>query len=116
MVSAITILLVALAYGISPQTSLPLLFDFHVDTIDLKQVFRAIMGLYLAHAALWALGALNPVYWKLATVSSVVFMGGLAVGRLTALLLDGWPSPYFLAGLLVELGLAVWGLVNLRRY
>jgi hypothetical protein len=47
---------------------------------------------------------------------NIVFMGGLAAGRLLSLVVDGVPSLYFLAGLLVELLFAFWGLRNLKKY
>lgn len=76
----------------------------------------AIMCLYLAMVALWTLGIIKPRYWAAATITSVFFMGGLAVGRLISLVLDGWPSPAFSIGLIFEGTLALWGWKNLKRY
>jgi len=115
-ISTIIIIVVASAYGICPSRILPYLFDFTVSTTDLKQVFRAIMGLYLAMAGLWMYGIFYPNYWKTATISNVCFMGGLAFGRLIALVVDGVPSIYFSVGVILEMLLACWGLYNLKRF
>jgi len=43
-------------------------------------------------------------------------MAGLALGRIISILLDGIPSNIFLGGLTVEILLAIWGIINLKRY
>jgi len=73
------------------------------------------MGLYLAMAAFWITGIYNPAYWRSATIANVLFMIGLAAGRLFSLVADGVPSTLFLAGLALELILACWGLWNLKK-
>jgi uncharacterized membrane protein len=94
IVSSVIVLLAALSYGIFPNTVLPLLFDFHVENIDLNNVFRAVMGLYLGN---------------------VLIMSGLVVGRLISLVTDCVPSPMFHFGLVGELVLAIWCLIHLRQ-
>jgi len=114
--SVIIITIVSLAYGLSPNNFLPILFDFTADNINLKQVFRATMGLYLAMVALWCIGIFKTAFWRTATISNVFFMCGLAAGRIISLLADGIPSIFFCAGLAVELILAFWGIINLKKY
>ena len=113
-----TVIIVAIAsvYGIHPGKTLPQLFDFKVDSTDLKEVFRATMGLYAGMAFLWSLGIFRSNHWKTATISSIVFMGGLAAGRLLSFILDGIPSVFFLIGFVTEIALASWGFVNLKKY
>ena len=115
IISIIILSPIALNYGIIPDKILPVLFDFKVETIDLKNVFRAIMGLYLGIIYLWFLGVYNSKYWIMATVLNVAFMGGLAFGRLISIVLDGHPSIVFKIGFVVELILAIWGVLNLRN-
>lgn len=112
----IAVLPIALWYGISPNSTLPMFFDFKVASVDLRHVFRAMMGLYLGNIVLWIIGVLYPVYWKMATLANVFFMGGLAFGRLISLLVDGLPAELLLLGLIGEIGLAIWGIINLKRY
>ena len=74
------------------------------------------MGLYLGMVALSVIGIFNPRHWRTATISTVFFMLGLAVGRIISLALDGIPSIYFSVGLVLELILAFWGIINLNKY
>ena len=114
-VSAILIIVIALGYGLFPNEVLSRLFSFPVDSTDLKQVFRATMGLYLAMTAFWIIGIHNPAYWRSATITNVLFMSGLAAGRIVSLIADGVPSTLFLTGLVLELILACWGIWNLKK-
>lgn len=114
--SVVFIIPVALVYGLHPAIILSELFNIKVETINLTNIFRAMMGLYLGMAAIWILGIINPKFWIAATITTIAFMGGLAFGRLVSLVFDGLPSIYFLAGLAVESALAFWGLRNVRKY
>jgi uncharacterized protein YacL len=115
-ISAIIITIISLAYGLFPNRILPKLFDFNAESIDLKQVFRAMMGLYLGMVILWVIGIFKPHYWRIATVSNIFFMIGLAVGRVISFVVDGIPSIPFPIGLALELTLALWGIKNLTKY
>ena len=116
LVSSFLILIIGLTYGAFPAEILHKLFDFKVETTDLKQVFRATMGLYLSMVFLWTVGVFKPKFWITATISNIVFMGGLAIGRLLSFLFDGVPSPYFVGGFLLEITLCLWGIFNLKRF
>jgi hypothetical protein len=115
-ISAIIITVISFIYGLFPNDILPKFFDFKVESIDLKQVFRATMGLYLGIVVLWLIGIFKPSYWRAATISNVLFMFGLALGRIVGLIMDGIPSISFSIGLALELILALWGIKNLRKY
>ena len=116
IISSVIVIPVACVYGLFPKTILPQLLDFSVETTDLTNVFRAIMGLYLAFAVLWILGTVKPNYWKAATISQILFMLGLALGRILSVFLDGIPSPVFYYGILGELILGIFGWYQLRKY
>ena len=75
------------------------------------------MGLYLATIVLWLLGAIRggPLM-RTALISEIVFMSGLAAGRLLDLLLNGWPSPVLVAYAIAELVLATWGIFCLKKF
>jgi hypothetical protein len=115
-ISAIAILFIGTVYGFFPNKFFPGRFDFSVATIDLKNIFRATMGLYIGMVVIWIAGIINPKIWAAATLTNIAFMGGLAAGRLVSLLVDGMPTIYFIYGLAGELLLAVWGIYNLVRY
>ena len=74
------------------------------------------MGLYLGMVVLWLIGIFKPAYWRIATISNVLFMSGLALGRIISLVVDGIPSIAFSIGLALELILALWGIKNLNKY
>lgn len=116
IVSSFGLIPVALAYGAAPAYFLPLLVDFQVQTIDLTHVFRATMGLYLSISIFWMIGIVKERYWEAATISNIVLMTGLALGRLMSFLVDGIPSPVLTIGLILEVMMALWGFVSLRTY
>jgi Domain of unknown function (DUF4345) len=114
-VSVVVILTVALGYGFYLNKIFPAVFDFVPATTDLKNIFRATMGLYLAMVIVWIAGIIKERLWLTATISNIAFMGGLALGRIISLLTDGIPSAIFLFGIATELLLACWGIFNLTR-
>jgi hypothetical protein len=114
LLSAIFIIPIGFVYGLYPQKILPQLFDFTIIGTDLPNIFRATMGLYLAMGIFWITGIIKSNLWRAATIANIVFMLGLAFGRIVSMKLDGWPSVYFSAGLVVEVLFAVWGIINLR--
>ncbi|WP_310555406.1 DUF4345 domain-containing protein [Flavobacterium sp.] len=112
--SSFTVIGVGLSYGISPNEILPFFFDFKVESVDLNNVFRAIMGLYLGLAIYWIIGIFKPKNWQNATLIVIIFMGGLALGRIISIMLDGIPSLPFSIGTLLEIIFMIWGIRNLK--
>jgi hypothetical protein len=116
IVSVLIIIMVAFAYGLFPGRAISILLDLKEDNINLKQVFRAIMGLYLGMAALWIAGLFQARYWYSATLSAAVFFGGLAFGRIIGIIADGIPSNFFRMGMIIELFMFLWSIINLKKY
>jgi Domain of unknown function (DUF4345) len=115
--SAAGLLPISMSYGIDPNRILPMIFSFHPVGGDTVHVLRAIMGLYFATIVLWLAGAVRGgAMMRTALISEIVFMSGLASGRLLDLLLDGWPSPVLIAYTVAELVLAAWGVLCLRKF
>ena len=115
LISIFFIVPVALTYGLMPDGFLENIFHFKFEKIELSGIFRALMGLYIAMAVFWFVGIIKSKFWIAATMSNVLFMTGLAFGRIISILLDGLPSNIFLAGLIGEILLAVWGIINLKN-
>lgn len=92
------------------------IFHFKFEDVDLASIFRALMGLYIAMAIFWLIGIIKSEFWIAATLSNILFMAGLAFGRIVSILFDGTPSYIFLAGLAGEILLAIWGISNLKKY
>jgi hypothetical protein len=74
------------------------------------------MGLYIAMSLFWIHGIIRIQFWRMATMSNIVFMGGLAAGRTISFIADGMPSKSFVIGYLLEIALLAWGLLNLKKY
>lgn len=84
---------------------------------DLVHILRAVMGLYLAILTLWLLGAIRGgSLMRTAIISEIVFMAGLAAGRLIDMLLNGWSSPILIVYTVAELVLASLGIICLSSH
>lgn len=112
--SALVVVGAALFYGASPDNLLPVLFDFDTQNTDLRNILRALMGLYLAFASFWIYALYRPAYWRAATLSNALFMGGLGFGRMMSFILDGYSEVYF-PGMLLEFGMMAWAIFNLKK-
>ena len=113
--SAIGLLPVALSYGVAPVESLNWLFGMTVEVPNEAHIFRGIMGLYLAMVLLWIIGAMHEPCERPAIIAEVFFMGGLAVGRLLSVVVDGVPHWLLLGYIAVEVALAIAGIALLRQ-
>ena len=116
IISTILLVPIAFAYGIAPGTILQALFDFKVETIDLHNIFRGIMCLYLGMAMISVTGIFKLRYWETATIINIVFMSGLAIGRLASFVADGIPSITLLIGFFAEVCLAVFSYYNWKKH
>ncbi|UIJ38997.1 DUF4345 domain-containing protein [Desulfobaculum bizertense] len=101
---------IALSYGLIPSVSLGWLFGISIENINGRHIFRAIMGLYLALSALWLLGAFIKRLQQHALVSLIVFMFGLAAGRLLSISIDGFPHWLLFLYTLLEIAFGSVGL------
>ncbi|MGF1807762.1 DUF4345 domain-containing protein [Aliivibrio sifiae] len=109
------LIVIALAYGLMPAQSLPFLFDIDPTPINVTHIFRAVMGLYLGFAMLWLVGAFNQKYQLPALYSLVVFMVGLAFGRLLSMTLDGMPNGLLIFYLFLEFGFGILGVILIKN-
>lgn len=109
IISAAIVVPVGLVYGGKPD----LLFEVSLQSPDEFSIFKAIMGLYLGFSFFWILGIFQKQFWKAATISNMIFMLGLAFGRLVSMFLDGLPSTVFLLGTVGELVLGVYAYYQL---
>ena len=100
---------VSLIYGGHPAISMPYFYGVEVNTVNLSNILRAIMGLYIALCFFWVIGARYEKLRLAALWSLVIFMIGIASGRILSLVLDGMPSPLFIFYLAVEIIAAVIG-------
>lgn len=115
LLSAVVVISVSFVYGGNPSVFMPYVFGFEVIDIDLKNILRAVMGLYLAIGGFWVYTLFREKYWETATLINILFMGGLAFGRLVSTIFDG-VSPQFMVGLVLEFIFMLWGLYNLKQF
>lgn len=106
---------IALSYGLFPEKSLSYFYDIHVTETNPIHILRAVMCLYLALVIFWLIGAFNIRLRQAALYSLVVFMFGLALGRILSLILDGMPHPLLLVYLFLELGFGTIGAFLLSK-
>ena len=106
---------IALAYGLMPVESMDYLFDMKINEPNGTHIFRAIMGLYLATAVFWIMGAFKPDLRQSAMLTLVVFMWGLGLGRALSIIIDGVPNALLLLYIFLEVGFGVIGLILLSK-
>jgi hypothetical protein len=104
----------AIIYG-SPSV-LPEHLDIQVNTVDLSNMLKAFMCLYLGISLIWALGIWKTKYWKIATQLNVLFMLTLATGRALSMIMDGFPTGGYIFGIIAELLLGLFSLYQLKKY
>nr|WP_286193901.1 DUF4345 domain-containing protein [Tropicibacter sp. R16_0] len=92
MLGAVGLVPIALSYGLMPQTTVTWLFGFPVEGTNQTHIFRAIMGLYLANAAFWLFAVFRPGLRRTGLWIMVLFMVGLAAGRVLSIVVDGMPG------------------------
>jgi len=116
---AIGLIPLGVTYGAHPLFSLfPISFldKVEINSVDHANIFSGIMGLYIAMALFWILGAFNksltiPALWSL-----IIFMTGIGAGRAISLFTDGMPSNSYLLFLLLEVVFASIGFMLVKTY
>jgi len=112
---AVGLIPIALSYGLIPNKSMSYLYEITDLQLNQIHIFRAIMCLYLALIVFWFIGAFNIKLRQAALYSLVVFMFGLAAGRIISLIVDGIPNWLLLVYLLLELGFGIIGYVLIKK-
>ncbi len=112
---AIGLLPIALSYGLIPQKSMSYLYDISISDINSVHIFRAVMCLYLALALFWIIGAFKVQVRQAALYSLIVFMFGLAVGRILSLIIDGMPHWLLGVYLVMEIIFGTLGMLLLNK-
>ncbi|MDO1514107.1 DUF4345 domain-containing protein [Maribacter confluentis] len=115
LLSGIIVIIAGLVYGGHPTVLIPLILDYEVESLELMNMLRAIMGIYVGIGVFWLIGAYSTKIWYSATLCNVLFMGGISFGRIISTFLDGISTP-FTPALFLELLFLGWGIYNLKRY
>lgn len=115
LLSGIIVIIAGFVYGGHPSYLMPLILDYEVEALELKNMLRAVMGIYMGIGIFWLIGAYRTKIWYAATLSNVLFMGGISFGRIVSTIFDGVSIP-FTPALILELLFFAWGLYNLKKY
>ena len=114
--SFVTICVIGLLYGISPQW----FFDTFLVTskepsIDQSHILRAVMMLYIALGLFWLYCAFSDKYRDAGIIVLAVFCGGLVTGRILSVIVDVIPSPILIMYMFMELSLVPLCIWLMRR-
>jgi hypothetical protein len=115
LIAAVGLIPIALGYGFMPEKTLTPLYGFEADNINLKHIMRAVMGLYFGQIVIWFLGATKDEFRRPAMYCLVVFMLGLAGGRIISLLVDGISHWLLIVYLFLEVTIGLIGLRLIRN-
>ncbi|CAH1593997.1 Membrane protein [Vibrio jasicida] len=110
LVASLGIFPVALTYGLFQE----LFFGIDVNSIEMTNIFRATMGLYVAMGTFWLVAAFNNKYTFSALHSLIVFMSGLAAARMVSMLVDGTPNIVLVGYTVIEAVIAFSGYAVLK--
>jgi hypothetical protein len=105
VLSFLAVTIIALLYGISPTWFARTFLDVPQLSVDFAHILRAVMTLYLAVGLFWLFAAFNPKYRDSAVLTTLIFAGGLVIGRLSSLFVDGRSSTLLLVYTALELAL-----------
>lgn len=97
---------IALLYGVNPQWFGRTFLGVSSLDANLAHILRAIMGLYLALGLFWLYAAFHAAYRNVAVLTTAIFSGGLVLGRILSLALEGAPAPLLMFYVVAELTLA----------
>ena len=105
---------VSLLYGANPISSMPFFYGIEIININMLNILRGIMGLYIALCIFWCIGALYNSLKLSALWSCAIFMLGIGFGRILSISVDGMPSYVFVFYLIFEMiaGLIALKLIN----
>lgn len=107
---------IAFSYRVNPNLSIPHYSGFPIERVNKAHIFRAVMGLYLGQTGFWVIGAIKPKLTLASLWSVVIFMWGLALGRILSVIVDGIPNTRLLVNLLLEIAYGLVAVVIIRKF
>ena len=89
----IMVSIIALLYGVDPQWFGRTFLNLSQLDRNIAHLLRAVMGLYLALGLFWLYSAFNEKYRNAAILTTMIFSGGLVIGRIISYFTEGQPAP-----------------------
>ncbi|MGB0259078.1 MAG: DUF4345 domain-containing protein [Coraliomargarita sp.] len=105
ILSCLTISVIACLYGIAPSWFFGTFLGQDSISIDQAHILRAVTTLYLSLGLFWLYCAFREDYQDVGILLLAIFCGGLVIGRILSVFMDGMPSPILLVYIAMELGL-----------
>jgi hypothetical protein len=97
--------IIALLYGISPSWFASTFLGVTDLNLNFAHILRAVMCLYLALGCFWLFSAFSDALRNTAILTTIVFAGGLVIGRLVSFIVDGQPAPLLMIYAAMEFAL-----------
>lgn len=85
--------IIALLYGIAPAWFASTFLGVNDLSVSFAHILRAVMCLYLALGGFWLFSAFSEKHRDTAVLTTIVFAGGLVIGRVLSFNIDGQPAP-----------------------
>ena len=85
--------IIALLYGIDPPWFARTFLGVDDLSVNFAHILRAIMCLYLALGCFWLFSAFSDAHRDTAILTTILFAGGLVIGRVLSFIIDGQPAP-----------------------
>jgi len=85
--------IIALLYGISPTWFAHTFLGVNELSVNFAHILRAVMCLYLGLGLFWLCAAFSDKHRNTAVLTTIIFAGGLVIGRIVSVIADGQPSP-----------------------
>ncbi|MCX5727248.1 MAG: DUF4345 domain-containing protein [Nitrospirae bacterium] len=85
--------LIASLYGNSPACFAHTFLGLDELSVNVAHILRAVMCLYLGLGLFWLCAAFSDKHRNTAVLTTIIFAGGLVIGRIVSFIADGQPSP-----------------------
>lgn len=101
----VVVSIIALLYGVSPDWFASNFLGVTELDLNFAHILRAVMCLYLALGLFWLFSAFSDKLRNVAILTTILFSGGLVIGRLLSFVVDGLPAPLLILYAAMELAL-----------
>jgi len=98
----ISVSIIGLLYGVCPKWFARTFLEINDLNPDIAHILRAVMCLYLALGVFWLYSAFNDDYRNIALITVIIFAGGLVIGRIISLFIEGQPAPILTLYIIME--------------
>jgi len=98
----VSVSIIGLLYGVCPKWFARTFLEMNDLNLDIAHTFRAVMCLYIALGLFWLYSAFNDDYRNVALLTVIIFAGGLVIGRIISLFIEGQPAPILMLYIVME--------------